>query len=289
MENHIAHAFVECCSKGDVENLSVLIKKNYKPATVLSMILKGFDNSNKEYAANHGLYQACVYNQLAVVKELFKSEELQSYLKMDRDFATYFRIACDKGFHEIVDFLLTDKSVLSKPNVNAGSPVVNKLNFTTDYAALSQFGAGTPLSLASDRSHNEVIKSLLDSKRNKQNVNSVTIEEAFINCLRRDNIDGARIIKDNSNVLKTIISDTDRPDDANNDNGKLVLEAYVALIAGKFKTVDFLANECGFVYNGQYKNHNPEMHQVLETYLLQKELNDTLDTQESTPKKRLKI
>lgn len=290
MENYEAHLFVDACSAGDTSLLSKLIAKHYKPATVLSMIFSGFDSGgNKEYAANHGLYQACFFNRLEVVKELFKSAELQSYLKMDRDFATYFRICCDKGFHEIVNFLLTDESVIVKPDVNAGNPAINKLNFTTDYAALSQFGSGTPFSLSCHHSHNRVLEILLDYKRIKQLVHPVTIEEGFVTCLRKENIEGARIIKDNSNVLETIIRDSDAPAERFKDNGKIALECYTALIAGKMNVVDFLVDECGFIYKDQYKKHNPEMHTAIESYLLQKTLNTDLDIQEVPIKRKMKI
>lgn len=290
MENFEAHLFMDACSAGDTILLSKLIEKHYKPSTVLSVLFGGFQRKgNKDYAANHGLYKACFFNRLGAIKELFKSEELQSYLKMDRDFATYFRICCDKGFHEIVDFVLTDESVLVKPDVNAGNPAINKLNFSTDYAALSQFGSGTPFSLSCNQSHNKIIEILLDHKRINQLVHPVTIEEGFVTCLRKGNIEGARIIVNNSNVLETIIRDSDSPADRFKDNGKIALECYTALIAGKMNVVDFIVDECGFIYKDQYKKHNLEMHTAIEAYLLQRKLQQDLAMQEAPVKRKMKI
>lgn len=298
MKNKDIETFKEDCGSGNLAGVSHFIQTYYiEPHSLKNTLKKIFLNKeenevpnmidkNKQLnAINFGLEVACANNQLEVLKILFSNKYTKDKIRVDFNRANYFSEACINNQHELLKFLLQDKSVTRKPSVNNLSPFGDADKYWNS-SNVCTFGSATPLFKACENSSNESITVLLDSEKNNQTVQAPLLIKGLVCCLQKNNLVGANIIINNSNILDKV---NNKDNEVNYFSNILALELGEAILKNKHDKIDFILNDCKLEYTDQLKDLDPSMHELTQIYLFREKLDNELISSPSVKRKSNKI
>lgn len=273
---------LNACKNNDTKKLEVVIKDILRPSMLNSMFGEFNSFNHKEDIINEALMVACTNNSLEAVKILYENKSIQANIDTDKEYSSFFRVACKKGYNELVKYLLTDENVLVKPDINVGNPYVTRQIFNSDFSANTQLGAGCPFWFACKNENNELIELLLNKGIVKQAVHPVVIENGFRTSLISGNIAGARIIKDKTNILE----DLTKPNENTESKDPLIALCLIHAISYKRKdTIDFIIDECNYTYDNELENDSIDSHKQMTIFLFQRKLDKELSIGNTTTKK----
>lgn len=270
------NSFTQVCLSGTKEDISNYIDINFSqknPLKKLQAMILGDDFP--KLAVKSALMQLCLKDKIEEFKFLFQNPKTSKYIDLISDYSSLFRGACKSGKYEIVEYILTSNNVKRKPDINVGVPEPQgKIGVKIDYTTITDIGSGSPLMLACENFHNDIVSLLLNHAKINQRMKDSAIEDAFCNSLSKGNIEGARIILNNSNIANNMF------DQGNvlKEQSSSILQLYYAITNNNYEIVDFLLDECKVVYQDYFEHHNLEAHEKLKSIILNKELETNLST-----------
>lgn len=277
--------FVTKCKQLNHQELNTFINEEFAPKNPLQTINNFvFSKNSRRTAVERALVEFCEKGDLEKVKILYQNKHTKKHIDIEKDYSSFFRSACKFGHKDIVEYLLLSEDVKNKPFINVAIPGHRgKFGIELDYSTVTKVGAGTPLLLAAENNHNDIVELLLNAELIQQTNVDENIQNAFGNALAKKNIDGARIILNNSNIKETMFKT------ASKKNDKAQLQLYYAITNNELDVVDFLLDECKMEYKNYFEKNNLEMHEKMLSIILAKQLDTELDQSPKSSGKKMKI
>lgn len=284
--------FIELCYKNEVEKLEDFIENNFSSGLGKTLKDLFITSIHKKDMISEGLIYAARNNNIEIVKELLTNKYTKNSLNLKHKKSSAFRIACKHGHLDIIKMLADNNFIQEKPEYNDGKIGAR---FKVDDNTLINSEYGTPIGLATENNHIEVISYILSNQDIAINITMAALMESFHKALENGSVLALGLIKEEILTRKTGFGVLDKWGGFNKSTFDINNSLTWLLENNHMDMVCYLIKEFHYKHQEVFDSHvseskkslNEELKRISENLYLYEKLNS--DTKESSTIEKRKI
>lgn len=284
--------FIELCYKNEVEKLEDFIENNFSSGLGKTLKDLFITSINKKDMISEGLIYAARNNNIEIVKELLTNKYTKNSVNLKHKKSSAFRIACKHGHLDIIKMLADNNFIQEKPEYNDGKIGAR---FKVDDNTLINSEYGTPIGLATENNHIEVISYILSNQDIARNITMAALMESFHKALENGSVLALDLIKEEILTRKTGFGVLDKWGGFNKSTFDINNSLTWLLENNHMDMVCYLIKEFHYKHQEVFDSHvseskkslNEELKRISENLYLYEKLNS--DTKESSTIEKRKI
>lgn len=284
--------FIELCYKNEVEKLEDFIENNFSSGLGKTLKDLFITSIHKKDMISEGLIYAARNNNIEIVKKLLTNKYTKNSVNLKHKKSSAFRIACKHGHLDIIKMLADNNFIQEKPEYNDGKIGAR---FKVDDNTLINSEYGTPIGLATENNHIEVISYILSNQDIARNITMAALMESFHKALENGSVLALDLIKEEILTRKTGFGVLDKWGGFNKSTFDINNSLTWLLENNHMDMVCYLIKEFHYKHQEVFDSHvseskkslNEELKRISENLYLYEKLNS--DTKESSTIEKRKI